>query len=435
MMRALAIGLLAVAAFGCARHDDRTELRLQRFFGACDADYGQSTDIAAAEGECGIMTTIINRFAAENPDIKVSVNIVFWPGYDQLTAQLAANDEPDLVTMHGSVISDYQARGLLEPMTGLLEDAGVDIGDLTPAARKAATIDGELYGLPIDTWAPLFHINMNLFREAGLVENGKPVMPHSVDELFAQAEQFKARTGKPYFVQATANEYASFTRNFYTFVMQQNGVLFTDARDANFETPEARRVLKLFRDINERGLITKNLDYSGAVSSFLNGGGGVFLVGTWMVGTFDAASHEPGHALENGYAVLPYPTLYDRAVTYADGHNWVMPKDPTRTPAEREAAARFLKFFAEQDFQWSRTGHLPVFTSIIDSAKWRALPHRKDLAPLAATATPLPKDIRRQFPIDTVVGQETASAIAGDKSIDEALADMDSRVDEMLQNL
>lgn len=434
-MRALWVIILAAIQFGCAKVDERTELRIQRFFGACDAVYGKSTDIAAAEGECGIMTTIINRFAAENPDIKVDVNVVFWPGYDQLTAQLAANDAPDLVTMHGSVISDYQARDLLEPLTRPLGEIGVNIEDLTPAARKAATIDGELYGLPIDTWALLWHINMNLFHKAGLVKNGEPVMPQTVDQLLEQAEIFKRRTGRPYLVQATANEYASFTRNFYTFVMQQNGVLYEDARNANFKTEEARRTLALFREIHERGLTTKNQDYSAAVSSFLNGGGGVFLVGTWMVGTFDAASHVAGHALENGYAVRPYPALFERNVTYADGHNWVMPKDPGRTPQEHETAQRFLKFFAEQNFHWSRTGHLPVFSSIIESKEWRALPHREGLAVLAQTATPLPKDIRRQFPIDTVVGQEAAAGIAGVKSIEQTLADMDRRVDAILQNL
>src|SRR3546814_4123951 len=71
------------------------------------------------------MTSIINKFEADNPDIRVVENIVFWPGYDQLTAQLAANDAPDLVTMHGSVIADYQARGLLDPVGGDLASIGI----------------------------------------------------------------------------------------------------------------------------------------------------------------------------------------------------------------------------------------------------------------------------------------------------------------------
>src|SRR3546814_2214331 len=62
--------------------------------------------------------------------------------------------------------------------------------------------------------------------------------------------------------------------------MQQGVPLFTDARHANFRTPAAHRALQLFKDIRTRDLTTQNQDYSAAVVSFLNGGGGGFLVGT-----------------------------------------------------------------------------------------------------------------------------------------------------------
>ena len=83
------------------------------------------TDIAKAEGECGIITTLVNRFNAENPDIQVDVNVVAWPGYPQLTAQIAARDPPDLVTMHEGVISDYASKDLLEPVDDYLRAAGI----------------------------------------------------------------------------------------------------------------------------------------------------------------------------------------------------------------------------------------------------------------------------------------------------------------------
>ncbi|HEX8301343.1 extracellular solute-binding protein [Sphingomonas sp.] len=414
----------------------RTQLVIQRIFGACEAEYGAVADVAKAEGECGIMTAAINRFQADNPDIDVVENIVFWPGYDQLTAQLAANDPPDLVTMHGSVIADYQARGLLDPLGPELVKRGVAPASFTDAARAAVTIDGAVWGLPIDTWTQLWQVNLNLFRKAGLVKDGKPVMPRSPEELFAQAQQFRERTGKPYLIQATANEYANFARNFYTFVMQQGGTLFTDARHANFRTPEAHKALQLFRTIHERNFTTRNQDYSAAVSSFLNGGGGVTLAGTWMVGTFDEESRKPGRPLSDGYTVVPYPQLFSgRDVTFGDGHNWVMPHDPRRTPAEREAALRFLVFFASQDAHWARTGHLPSFQAVIDSPAWRSLPHRSNLADLAQAVTPLRKDVRRQFPLENIVGQEAAAAISGAKPIDQALADMERRVNTILQNL
>jgi multiple sugar transport system substrate-binding protein len=125
--RAFALLSLALAA-SCDRHDGRTELVIQRFFGACQAEYGALADPARANGECGIITSMINQFEANNPDIRVIEHTVAWPGYDQLTAQLAANGPPDLVTMHSSAIPDYQSRDLLEPLETDLAAIGIQPG-------------------------------------------------------------------------------------------------------------------------------------------------------------------------------------------------------------------------------------------------------------------------------------------------------------------
>ena len=185
-MKRFATALLVVLALGsCAKPDHRTHIYLQRFFGECGAEYGGSIDVAKAEGECGIITTLINRFNAENPDIHIDVNVVAWPGYPQLTAQVAARDPPDLVTMHEGVISDYALKGLLEPVDDYLKMGGVDTNDFTDAARAGVTIDGRAYGLPWDTHGGLFHVNTALFAKAGLVRAGKPVLPTTADELIA----------------------------------------------------------------------------------------------------------------------------------------------------------------------------------------------------------------------------------------------------------
>ena len=192
MKRRLAILALTALLGSCNPADHRTHLYLQRFFGECSAEYGGVTDVSKAEGECGIMTAIVDRFNAENPDIHIDVNVVAWPGYPQLTAQVAARDPPDLVTMHEGVISDYASKGLVEPVDGYLRSAGITPGDFTEAARQGVTMYGHVYGLPIDTHGGLFHVNTALFAKAGLMRGGRPILPTSADELIAQARQFEA---------------------------------------------------------------------------------------------------------------------------------------------------------------------------------------------------------------------------------------------------
>lgn len=426
-------GLCALAGCAPAKRGP-VEITLQRFFGACDAQYGNSADVAAADGECGIITTLVNKFNTDNPDVHVKVNIVYWPGYDQLSAALAAGDPPDLVTMHQSAISDYSQRGLIEPLDAGLKSVGVDPAGFTRAASEGVTRHGHVYALPFDNWTMLWQINMNLFRAAGLVRAGKPVLPHTPEELLTQARQFRRATGKPYLIQSMVNEPAAYARNLFTFLMQQDSDFFADPRHIRLRTPEARRVFALFKQLYDEDLTTKNQDYTAATSGFLNGQGGVYLVGTWMIGDYEKASKEPGSPLAGGYAVVPYPQLYARDVTYADGHAWAVPK-AERSPEKMRAIFRLLRFLKDHDFDWSRTGHLPAYRAVIESARWQALPHRADLARLVDTATPLPPGVQRQFLIQQIVSEEMEAATTGQKPVDVALADAERRVNDILFNL
>lgn len=428
------VSLIALSACGVRQADN--EIVVQRFFGTCAAQYGRNIDVSSAHGECGIMTTLINKFRAAHPEYRVRVSPVAWPGYNQLAAQLATGDPPDLVTMHESAISDYQSRGLLEPIGRELRAAGVDLSTFTEASLKGVTKDGEIFGLPFDTWAPLWHINLNYFRQAGLVDtDGSPVLPRSPEELLAHARQFKRATGKPYFVQALANERAMYARNLYTFLMQQGVNFFDNPRQIRLRTPEAQRVVALFRQLYEEGLTTRNQDYAAATNGFINGHGGVYLVGTWVIGDFHAESLKPGRPLSNGYTVVPYPQLFPaRDASFADGHAWVVPKKE-RTPEQRAAIFALLKFFADHNFEWARTGHLPAFTAVIESERFKSLPHRARIAKLAATGTPLPAEVQRQFPIQDIIGEELAAAITGHKPVEEALADAEHRVNDLLFHL
>lgn len=429
MMRLIALMLAALGA-SCSPPDDRPEIVIQRFFGECGAAYAQSTDIARAETECGILTTLINRFEAENPDIDVKVNVVAWPGYPQLAAQIAAGDPPDLVTMHQSVMSDYSGRGLIEPMEGLLQSASIDPASFTPAARAGVVKDGRLYGMPWDTIGRLFHINTALMADAGLMQDGKPVLPRSPEELLAHARQFKARTGKPYVIQAQVSAPDFHVALLYTYLLAQNVEIFPDDRHIRIDTPEAHAIVTLLRQINEERLTTLNQDFPAATASFVQGEGGIFPVGTWMLGPYEAEASREGSQLAGNYAVAPFPRLWGEEAAFVDGHAWVVPAAP-RSKAERAAMARFLAFLARHNADWSRTGQLPAFAEIIETDAFRALPHRADIATVARTGRQLPGFVQRQNAVQGLIGEELEAAITGAKPVGKALADAERRVNRL----
>jgi multiple sugar transport system substrate-binding protein len=433
-MRWLLAILASLALGSCSAAEERTGLYIQRFFGECGSQYGAAIDVAKAEGECGIITTMINAFQADNRDLSVSQNVVAWPGYPQLTAQMAAKDPPDLVTMHGGVIADYAAQGLLEPVEPYLKEAGISPDAFTPAARNAVTVNGRIYGLPQDTHGGLWHINTRLFEQAGLMRDGKPVLPNSPEQLLAHARQFRERTGKPYLIQSLVGDPAGAARNMYTYTMAQGAGIFPDPKHLRLNTPEGRRVADLFRQLTAEGLGTSNMDTPAAIAAFMSGAGGIYPTGTWMIGQFETEEKTPGRPLYHSYSVLNYPRLWGEHVVFVSGHAWVVPRRE-RTAEERSAIARFFRFMAARNFDWARTGHLPAFQAVIDGAEFRALPHRADIAPLATIGRTLPGYVQRQSAIEGIVGEEATAAFTGQKPTAAALAAADRRVNEFLAEL
>lgn len=434
MIRALLALAAALLLGSCARGGDRTEIVLQRFFGECGAVYGRSIDVRAAESECGILTTLINRFQAENHDVRVKVNVVAWPGYPQLSAQIAAGDPPDLVTMHQSAISDYAGRGLLEPMDGILRQAGLGASSFTDASKRGVVKAGRFYGMPWDTIGRLWHINTKLMAQAGLMRGDRPVLPRSPEELLEQARQFHHATGKPYLILAQVGAPDYHVANLYTYLLAQDAVIFPDSRHIRLDTPQARQIVTLFRTLNAEGLSTRNQDFPGATAAFTNGQGGIFPTGTWMIGPYDQEAATPGHALYRSYAVLPFPRLWGHDAAFVDGHAWVMPRRE-RSPRQRQAVVRFLHFMAAHNFEWTRTGHLPAVRAVLDTSEFRALPHRGDIAAMAATGAQLPAYVQRQSAIQGLIGEELEGAVAGIEPVDHALADAERRVNELLSQI
>lgn len=433
-MRRLAILACLALAAACAPADRRTEIVVQRFFGECGALYRGSTDVSSAESECGILTTLFNTFEAENPDIALKVNLVAWPGYAQLSAQIAAGDPPDLVTMHQSVISDYQDRGLIEPVDGLLAQTRILPATFTPAALAGVEKAGQIYGLPWDTIGRLFHINTGLMQKAGLMQAGEPMLPQTPAELLAHARQFKARTGKPYLIQAQVNAPDFLVAFLYTYLLGLDQPIYPDSQHVRLTTPQARQIVSLLRQLNAEGLTTRNQDFPAATATFLRGQGGIFPVGTWMIGPYEAAAQNPASPLHENYAIRPFPPLWGRPAPFVDGHAWVMPK-AQRSAAERAAIARFLAFLARHNAEWARTGQLPAFQSILETAAFKALPHRADIAVIAQTGAQLPDYVRRQSAVQNLIGEELEAAITGIKPVDQALADAQRRVNALFARL
>jgi len=170
--RTLAGLALTTALVTAASAASAAEITLMRFFGDCQNEYGSVNNAADANGECGIITALTNQFNAENEDgHTVTTQTAEWGAYyDLLTATYETGNIPDVAVMHSSILPNFTSRNLLEPLTARFDEYGIDTADFVPAAlENASGEDGEIYALPFDLHALLFHVNMDLMEQAGFV--------------------------------------------------------------------------------------------------------------------------------------------------------------------------------------------------------------------------------------------------------------------------
>ena len=425
-MRALlVVSLLLVLVAAPVAAQDVVEITFMRFFGECADEFGENVDLSAAYGECGIIQTLANSFNDVQDEIAVNTVVVDWPGVTELNANLAAGSAPDIMVLHGNRIPNYASRGLLTPLDDVLAEAGIDADDLTDSARGFVEWNGELYGIPLDLHGHLWHINVGLWAEAGLVnDDGTPDIPVGMNEFMAAAEQFKEATGLPFAGMWTNG----LSRNWMTLVYQQGSSIESEDGLPNVNSEAGLTALNFLMGLRDAGHITDNVDYGTAQEIFLNGENGSHINGTWVVNFYDNQVADPEGALKN-YYVSNFPTVFDQAAAWANSHAWIIPQGLNPDPVRLEATLTFLDYLNDNNIEWARTGHSAVNSSVVNSDSYNNLPHRNEYAEFVPSAIIQPRS-NWNTAFEAVLDEELAAAFIGEKTPEKALEDAQTRLED-----
>ena len=406
-----------------------TKLRLARFFGDCEDTTKGVTDVAKATNECETIQILTNAFNAENgKGIEVTrLGGAEWNTYyDTLNAAYAGGNPPDVAVMHGSSITNYARRNLLFPLDEALKITKTDLDDAAPAARKAVTYQDKTFALPFDLHAGLVHLNVDLFKKAGLVDaGGKPTMPTSTEEFLAHAEQMKAKTGKNYFGTARVKDGLG-VHMWRSLIEQQGGsVLNEDRTKATVDTPEAREALT-FMDKVFAKYANPAQTYDAAQSAFLSGQTAMLFNGTWVVDQYDKEARFT-------YQTADFPTLYEKPAIWADSHTWVIPRQKKADPAKYRAALEFVNYLYDHSGDWAiHTGHLAARNSVLESPEYEKAPQRSNYVATGTTNANLVPSITNWQAVQDTLVKQIDSIWFQDAPVDKALTEADRQVNSVL---
>ena len=161
MKKLTALLLALLLALGCcAAFAEGDEITLDVII----CQYGPNTnDWFLGTGMNG--TNFVDKFEAENPGIKLNLEVVSWNDvYTEVSTRISNNNAPDILNI--DVFADYAAEGLLLPVSDYCpEDL---FSDFFPQFIEQSVIDGTVWAVPDLASARAMWVNTDILAEVGV---------------------------------------------------------------------------------------------------------------------------------------------------------------------------------------------------------------------------------------------------------------------------
>lgn len=191
----------------------------------------------------------IKEMAEKYPDVKIVPDE--W-AYDVQTflPKASSGQLPTMYTCYLTETKKIIDAGYSADITKVLEELGY-APYLKKDIMELCEKDGKYYGVPQDFYTMGLACNMELFRQAGLLdENGVPKFPDTWEELAETASEIKKKTGQAGFVLPTINNcggwhFMNIAWAFGTEFMKQEG----DKWIATFDSPACIAALQYIKDL------------------------------------------------------------------------------------------------------------------------------------------------------------------------------------------
>ena len=206
------------------------------------------------------------------------------------------------------------SQHLVGDVTDALEAYGV-LDKFSPSyVEMLADENGRIYGLPRDGYVLGMHINIDLFRQAGLIdEEGLPIYPKTLQEMAEYGQIIREKTGKAGLVFPASETYGGwlFTNIAWNFGCVGDSALEYQDEDGrwvcNFTSPECVKAMEFMRDLKWKYDILNadatTTDWAGAHSLLGTGEAAMNFAADDSV---DQPTANKGLPVED-FALIPFP--------------------------------------------------------------------------------------------------------------------------------
>lgn len=383
--------------------------------------------------EGAVLRDLLDRFEADNPDIRVVVDTVAYTVIlEQLPLQVEAGEGPDMAR-----VTDFAAfQGKYLDLRPLLPDA--DYWDESfPEATLQALRTGDdttgLYGFPNQFTVTGPFINRTLFEQAGIEVPSDSSDAVTWEEWTEVTKQVAEATETPYAIAMDRSGHRFAGPAF------SEGATFFTPEGVVMDTPGFRTMAQLLVDWHTDGVTPAEVwvgsggSYAAAADFFVNGQLVMYMSGSWQIGRF---STEIADAFD--WEVVPNPTGPGGS-TGMPGGTAMVAFASTEHPEE---VARVMDYLVQVDVlkEFSeRTLFIPGHLGLGELDYQTDVPAAK--AALEAFVAEVPKlsdqayELQyggQAFAINNPIRDRLTQVITGELTLDEAMARIQQDVDDAL---
>ncbi len=295
-----------------------------------------------------------------NPDTQVNFVTLPWEDYTGLSlpAAFAANAGPDIFWLSPGDLLRYVNEDMLLPLDGYVSEE--ELRDLLPAARQRSTIEGVLYGLPIEMEPVGIFYNVDLFNEHGIGQ------PRNFEELMSTAEKLTTENQYGLIIDPVPSYYQVFT--WYPFLWGAGAdIVSSDWKKATLDSEGAIAALEFWGDLIKKGCSPSTLPVPETnVDPLISKLGAMQVIGMWAIYTL---RHTPPDFEVN---VFPVPPLQENMspVSVFGGWSFVI-NSKTSHPKEAVEFAKWIIFDSDflKEFCVDRVSKLPSRVSTLEAGQ------------------------------------------------------------------
>jgi alpha-1,4-digalacturonate transport system substrate-binding protein len=382
-----------------------------------------------------VLRDLLDRFEADNPDIRVVVDTVAYNTVlEQLPLQVEAGEGPDMAR-----VTNFDAfKGFYLDMRDLVEDAAYWEASFAPAvlaALRSGEDDAEaIYGFPNQFTVTGPFINRTLFEQAGIE------VPSDSMDAVTWAEWTEAARAV---AEATETQYAiAIDRSGHRFAgpaFSEGATFFNEDGSITIDTPGFRSFAETMIGWHTDGITPAEVwigsggSYAAAADFFINGQLVMYMSGSWQIGRF---SNDIGDTFD--WQAVPNPTG-EGGSTGMPGGTMMVAFGDTEHPEE---VARVMDYLASVDAlkEFSeRTLFIPAhlglgeldFQTDVEAAQSALLTFAAEVPKLSEQAYQLQFG-GQAFAINNPIRDRLTQVLTGELSLDDAIARIQQDVDDAL---